>query len=223
MSVYTSVEKAIDGINDGATLLVGGFGPVGTPCGLIQALKDKGVRDLTVISNNCGEEGFGLGLLLRNRQIKKVICSYLGGHPEFERQYLAKEVEVELVPQGTIAERVRAGGAGIPAFYTRAGAGTIIAEGRETRMFNGKEYLLETGLRAEFALVKAYRGDRLGNLIYRRTGMNFNPMMAAAGITTIAEVEELVETGVLEPEQIHTPGIYVQRIIEFRKTDTGKL
>jgi 3-oxoacid CoA-transferase subunit A len=216
MSVYRSVAEAIDGINDGATLLVGGFGPVGTPCGLIQGLKDKGVQDLTIVSNNCGEEGFGLGILLKNRQIKKVICSYLGGHPEFERQFLAGEVEVELVPQGTIAERVRAGGAGIPAFYTRAGAGTIIAQGRETRVFDGKEYLLETGLRAEFALIKAHRGDRMGNLIYRRTAMNFNPMMAAAGIVTIAEVEDLVEIDELVPEQIHTPGIYVQRIVECR-------
>ncbi len=216
MGVYTSLEEVVDGINDGATLLVGGFGPVGTPCNVIKALKDKGVKNLTVISNNCGEADFGLGILLKNRQIKKVVCSYLGGHPEFERQYLAGEVDVELVPQGTIAERCRAGGAGIPAFYTRAGAGTIIAEGRETRVFDGKEYLLETGLRAEFALVKAHRGDRLGNLIYRRTGMNFNPMMAAAGITTIAEVEELVEIGDLVPEQIHTPSIYVQRIIECR-------
>lgn len=217
MGVYTSVAEAVDCINHGATLLVGGFGPVGTPCGLIQALQDKGVKDLTIISNNCGEADFGLGILLKSRQIKKVICSYLGGHPEFERQYLAGEVEVELVPQGTIAERVRAGGAGIPAFYTRAGVGTLIAEGRETRVFDGKEYLLETGLRAEFALVKAYRGDRLGNLIYRRTAMNFNPMMAAAGITTIAEVEELVDIGALVPEQIHTPSIYVQRIVECRK------
>jgi 3-oxoacid CoA-transferase subunit A len=216
MGVYTSVAEALDGINDGATLLVGGFGPVGTPCGLIHGLKEKGVKDLTVISNNCGEEGFGLGILLKNRQIRKVVCSYLGGHPEFERQFLAGEVEVELVPQGTIAERVRAGGAGIPAFYTRAGAGTVIAEGRETRVFDGKEYLLETGLRAEFALVKAHRGDRLGNLVYRRTAMNFNPMMAAAGVTTIAEVEDLVGTGELVPEQIHTPSIYVQRIIECR-------
>lgn len=217
MGVSTSLEEAIDGINDGATLLVGGFGPVGTPCNVIQALKDKGVKDLTIISNNCGEEGFGLGILLKNRQIKKVMCSYLGGHPEFERQYLAGEVEVELVPQGTIAERVRAGGAGIPAFYTRAGAGTIIAEGRETREFNGKEYLLETAIRADFALIKAYKGDRLGNLIYRRTAMNFNPMMAAAGTTTIAEVEELVDIGDLVPEQIHTPSVYVQRIIECKK------
>ena len=216
MSVYASVTQALEGIHDGATLLVGGFGPTGTPCGLIQGLKDKGVKDLTVISNNCGETDFGLGILLKSRQIKKVLCSYLGGHPEFERQYLAGEVEVELVPQGTIAERVRAGGAGIPAFYTRAGAGTIIAEGRETRVFEGKEYLLETGIRAEFALVKAHRGDRLGNLVYRRTAMNFNPMMAAAGITTIAEVEDLVEIGELVPEQIHTPGIYVQRIVECR-------
>lgn len=216
MSVYTSVAAALEGINDGATLLVGGFGPVGTPCTLIQGLQDKGVKNLTVISNNCGEADFGLGILLKSRQIRKVICSFLGGHPEFERQFLAGEVEVELVPQGTIAERTRAGGAGIPAFYTRAGVGTYIAEGRETRIFDGKEYLLETALRAEFALVKAHKGDRLGNLIYRRTAMNFNPMMAAAGITTIAEVEELVETGDLVPEQIHTPSIYVQRIIECR-------
>jgi 3-oxoacid CoA-transferase subunit A len=211
--VSTSVQEALAGISDGATLMVGGFGLVGIPENLILGLRETGVKNLTVISNNCGVDGWGLGLLLENHQIKKMVASYVGENKEFERQYLSGELEVELVPQGTLAERIRAGGAGIPAFYTPAGVGTPIAEGRETRVFDGKEYLLEFGLKAEFALVKAWRGDRLGNLQYRRTACNFNPMMAAAGKTTIAEVEVLAEIGELVPEQVHTPSIYVQRII----------
>lgn len=214
MKAHETAVKAVEDIEDGATLMVGGFGLSGTPFGLIQALYDKGVKDLTIISNNCGLDNAGLGILLKRRQIRKMISSHFGGNAEFERLYLAGEVEVDLVPQGTIAERIRSGGAGIPAFYTRAGVGTIIADGKETRVFNGVEYLLETALRADFALVKAYRGDHLGNLTYRKTAMNFNPMMAAAGIVTIAEVDELVKVGDMVPEQIHTPSIYVQRIVE---------
>jgi 3-oxoacid CoA-transferase subunit A len=211
--VCTNIQQALEGISDGASILAGGFGLVGIPEKLIQGLRESGVRDLTVISNNCGVDEWGLGILLQNRQIRKMISSYVGENREFERQYLAGELEVELVPQGTLAERIRAGGAGIPAFYTPAGVGTPIAEGRETRMFDGKEYLLECGLRADYAIIKAWKGDRFGNLIYRKTARNFNPMMAAAGKITIAEVEELVETGELDPDQIHTPSVYVQRII----------
>jgi 3-oxoacid CoA-transferase subunit A len=212
MKVMNSIAEAIADINDGATLLVGGFGLVGIPENLIHGLREKGVRDLTVISNNCGVDDFGLGLLLETRQIRKMIASYVGENAEFERQFLNGELEVELNPQGTLAERIRAGGAGIPAFYTPAGAGTIIAEGKESRIFNGKEYLLETALTADFALVKAWQGDELGNLVYRQTARNFNPMMAAAGTVTIAEVEELLPTGELDPNFIHTPSVYVQRI-----------
>jgi 3-oxoacid CoA-transferase subunit A len=192
---------------------VGGFGLVGIPEHLIMGLYEKGVKNLTVISNNCGVDDWGLGILLRNRQIRKMIASYVGENKEFERQFLSGELEVELVPQGTLAERIRAGGAGIPAFYTPAGVGTPIQEGKEVRTFNGKEYVLETGLRADFALVKAWKGDRLGNLIYNKTARNFNPIMAAAGAITIAEVEELVDVGQLDPDAVHTPSIYVQRII----------
>lgn len=213
MKVRTSIEKALEGIGDGATLMVGGFGLVGIPEKLILGLREKEVRNLTIISNNCGVDDFGLGILLQNRQIRKMVSSYVGENKEFERQYLSGELEVELVPQGTLAERIRAGGAGIPAFYTPAGVGTPLAEGREVRSFNGKEYLLETGLTADFALVKAWRGDSSGNLIYNKTSRNFNPMMAAAGKTTIVEVEELLEVGEVDPAFVHTPGIYVQRII----------
>ncbi len=209
----TTIPEALANIRDGATIMAGGFGLVGIPENLIIGLRDLGVRDLTVISNNCGVDDWGLGLLLQNRQIKKMISSYVGENKEFERQYLSGELEVELVPQGTLAERIRAGGAGIPAFYTRAGVGTPIAEGRETRVFDGTEYLLETALKADFSLIKAWRGDRLGNLQYRKTARNFNPMMAAAGRVTIVEVEELLETGAMDPNQVHTPSIYVQRII----------
>jgi 3-oxoacid CoA-transferase subunit A len=214
VGVFTSIEEALNGIKDGATIMVGGFGLVGIPEKLILGLRDRGVKDLTIISNNCGVDDWGLGLLLQNKQIRKMISSYVGENKEFERQFLSGELEVELVPQGTLAERIRAGGAGIPAFYTPAGVGTPIAEGREVRTFNGKEYLLETGLTADFALIKAWKGDKLGNLIYNKTARNFNPMMAAAGKITIAEVEELVEPGELDPDHIHTPSIYVQRIIE---------
>jgi 3-oxoacid CoA-transferase subunit A len=213
MKVIDSSVDAIADIQDGATLLVGGFGLVGIPENLILALRDKGVRNLTVISNNCGVDDFGLGLLLETRQISKMIASYVGENAEFERQFLSGELEVELNPQGTLAERIRAGGAGIPAFYTPAGSGTTIAEGKEARVFNGKEYLLETAITADFALIKAWRGDTLGNLIYRQTARNFNPMMAAAGRITIAEVEELAAPGELDPNVIHTPSVYVQRIM----------
>ena len=211
--VCTTIQEALAGIGDGASIMAGGFGLVGIPEKLIQGLRESGVRELTVISNNCGVDDWGLGILLQNRQIRKMVSSYVGENREFERQYLNGELEVELVPQGTLAERIRAGGAGIPAFYTPAGVGTPIADGRETRTFGAKEYLLETGLTADFAIIKAWKGDRFGNLVYRKTARNFNPMMAAAGRVTIAEVEELVETGDLDPDQIHTPSVYVQRII----------
>jgi 3-oxoacid CoA-transferase subunit A len=211
--VCTTIQEALKGIKDGSSIMAGGFGLVGIPEKLIQGLRDKGIRNLTVISNNCGVDDWGLGILLQNGQIRKMVSSYVGENREFERQYLAGELEVELVPQGTLAERIRAGGAGIPAFYTPAGVGTPIAEGRETRVFGTKEYLLETGLCADFSIIKAWKGDHSGNLVYRRTARNFNPMMASAGKTTIAEVEELVDTGDLDPDQIHTPSIYVQRII----------
>jgi 3-oxoacid CoA-transferase subunit A len=211
--VCTTIQEALAGIKDGASIMAGGFGLVGIPEKLIQGLRESGVRDLTVISNNCGVDEWGLGILLQNKQIRKMVSSYVGENKEFERQYLAGELEVELVPQGTLAERIRAGGAGIPAFYTPAGVGTPIAEGRETRVFGAKEYLLESGLTADYAIIKAWKGDRFGNLVYRKTARNFNPMMAAAGRITIAEVEELVETGELDPDQIHTPSVYVQRII----------
>jgi len=211
--ICTSIVEALGGIPDGATLMVGGFGLVGIPENLILGLREIGVKNLTVISNNCGVDDWGLGLLLQNRQIKKMVASYVGENKEFERQYLSGELEVELVPQGTLAERIRAGGAGIPAFYTPAGVGTPLAEGRETREFDGKEFLLERGLKADFSLVKAWRGDGIGNLQYRRTARNFNPMMAAAGRVTIAEVELLAGTGELDPENIHTPSIYVQRLV----------
>ena len=208
-----SIQEALAGIGDGATLMVGGFGLVGIPENLIIGLRDLGTKDLTVISNNCGVDDWGLGLLLQNRQIKKMIASYVGENKEFERQYLSGELEVELVPQGTLAERCRAGGAGIPAFYTPAGVGTPIAEGRETRVFDGREYLLEGALTADFSLVKAWRSDGLGNLQYRMTARNFNPMMAAAGRVTVAEVEEVVAVGAMDPHHVHTPSIYVQRFI----------
>jgi 3-oxoacid CoA-transferase subunit A len=212
-SIHTSFVDAVKDIHDGATLMVGGFGLVGIPENLIKALLELGVKDLTVISNNCGVDDWGLGLLLQNRQIKKMIASYVGENKEFERQVLSGELEVELVPQGTLAEKIRAGGAGIPAFYTPAGVGTPIAEGKETKIFNGKEYLLEEALVADFSLVRAAKGDKMGNLIYNKTAQNFNPMIATAGKITIAEVEELYEIGELPPDQIHTPSVYVQRII----------
>jgi len=211
--VFASAIEAVRDIPDGAAIMVGGFGLVGIPEQLILALAETGVKELTVISNNCGVDDWGLGLLLRQKQIRKMIGSYVGENKEFERQALSGELEVELIPQGTLAERVRAGGAGIPAFYTPAGVGTPLAEGRETRLFDGKEYLLETALRADFALVRAAVGDTMGNLAYNKTARNFNPMLAAAGRVTIAEVERLVSPGELEPDHVHTPGIYVQRLV----------
>ncbi|WP_203362402.1 CoA transferase subunit A [Bacillus sp. REN10] len=212
--IYTDVSEAVSEIKDGMTLMVGGFGLCGIPEHLIQALAHSGVKDLTVISNNCGVDDWGLGLLLRNKQIKKIIGSYVGENKEFERQMLAGEIEVVLTPQGTLAEKIRAGGAGIPAFFTPAGVGTPIAEGKEVRKFNGKEYLLEEALVADVSLVSAYKADRMGNLVYNKTARNFNPMIAAAGKVTIAEVEEIVETGELDPDSIHTPSIYVQALIQ---------
>ncbi|GLY10385.1 CoA transferase subunit A [Pseudobacillus badius] len=213
-TIYTSFQEAVSGIKDGMTVMVGGFGLCGIPENLIKALADSGVKDLTIISNNCGVDDWGLGLLLRNKQIKKIVGSYVGENKEFERQMLAGEIEVELTPQGTLAEKIRAGGAGIPAFYTPAGVGTSIAEGKEVREFNGKEYLLEEALTADFSLVRAWKADKKGNLLYNKTARNFNPMIAAAGKVTIAEAEEIVETGELNPDHIHTPGIYVQALIQ---------
>ena len=212
--VYDDAAGALDGVlRDGMTLMCGGFGLCGIPEKLITALRDSGTRELTVVSNNAGVDGAGLGLLLKTRQIRKMISSYVGENKEFERQYLAGELELEFNPQGTLAERVRAGGAGIYAFFTRTGVGTLVAEGKETRVVDGQTYVLETGLTADVSLVKAWKGDTEGNLIYRKTARNFNPNMATAGRVTVAEVEELVEAGTLHPDEIHTPGIFVQRII----------
>lgn len=212
--VYTSYTDVVADIEDGATIMVGGFGLCGIPENLIQALVNKGVKDLTIISNNCGVDDFGLGLLLKNKQIKKMIGSYVGENKTFEQQVIDGTIEVALTPQGTLAEKIRAGGAGIPAFYTPAGVGTPIAEGKEVRTFNGKEYLLEEALTADFSFVRALKGDTMGNLVYNKTARNFNPIIATAGAITIAEVEEIVEVGELSPENIHTPSVYVQRIIQ---------
>lgn len=212
--VFTSFDKVVSDIKDGSTIMVGGFGLCGIPENAINALVASGVKDLTVISNNCGVDDFGLGLLLKNKQIKKMIGSYVGENKEFERQVLEGIIEVELTPQGTLAEKIRAGGAGIPAFFTPAGVGTQIAEGKEVRTFHGKEYVLEESLTADFSFVRAIKGDRMGNLVYNKTARNFNPIIAAAGKVTIAEVEEIVEAGDLDPNYIHTPSIYVQRIIQ---------
>jgi len=211
--VWNSFEEAVADITDGATLAVGGFGLCGIPEKAIAALQQKGTKDLTVISNNCGVDNWGLGLLLANKQIKKMIASYVGENKIFEQQFLNGELEVELAPQGTLAERLRAGGAGIPGFYTATGVGTPIAEGKEVKVFDGKEYILEQGIVADFALVKAWKADKLGNLIYRKTSRNFNPLAAMAGKITIAEVEEIVEVGELDPDHIHTPGVFVQRVL----------
>ncbi len=212
--VVKNAAEAIKDIPDGATIMLGGFGLCGIPENCITALYDKGVSNLTCISNNAGVDGFGLGTLLRKHQVKKMISSYVGENKEFERQMLSGELEVDLVPQGTLAERIRAGGAGIPAFFVPAGYGTEVAEGKEVREFNGKPHIMEMGLTADFAIVKAWKGDKYGNLIYRHTANNFNQPMAMAGKITIAEVEELVEPGELDPNQIHTPGIFVQRIFQ---------
>ena len=205
--------EAVKDIPNGAHLVVGGFGLCGIPEHLIAALAQTGVKDLTCYSNNAGVDDFGLGILLKNRQIRKMVSSYVGENAEFERQFLSGELEVELVPQGTLAERMRAGGAGIPAFFTPTGAGTKVAEGKETRMFHGRECVLETGIQADFALVKAWKADRLGNLVYRKTARNFNPMAATCGKVCIVEVEAIVEVGELDPDAIHTPGIFVHRLV----------
>ena len=213
--VYSDAKSALDGLLfDGMTLMTGGFGLCGIPENLILALRDSGVKNLTVISNNCGVDDFGMGLLLQTRQIKKMVSSYVGENAEFERQFLSNELELEFNPQGTLAERIRAGGAGIPAFYTKTGFGTMIAAGKDTRQFDGEWYVMESALRADLSLVKAWKGDRSGNLVFRRTARNFNPMMAMAGKVCVAEVEELVEVGALDPDNIHVPSIYVKRIIQ---------
>ena len=213
--VYADARAALVGVvRDGMSVMSGGFGLCGIPENLIAALRDTGVKGLTVVSNNAGVDNYGLGALLKTRQIRKMISSYVGENKEFERQYLSGELELEFNPQGTLSERIRAGGAGIWGFYTRTGAGTLVAEGKEQRVVNGDTYVLETGLTADLSLVKAWRGDTEGNLVYRKTARNFNPMMASAGLVTVAEVEELVEPGTLDPDKIHTPGIFVQRIIQ---------
>ena len=212
--VVANADLALDGLADGMTLMVGGFGLCGIPENLIAALRLRGSRNLTCIANNAGVDGFGLGLLLESRQIRKMISSYVGENDEFERQMLSGELEVELIPQGTLAERCRAAGAGIPAFFTPAGVGTEVAEGKEVRLFHGKPYLMEYAFEADFALVKAWKGDEAGNLIFKGTARNFNPMMAMAGRITVAEVEELVPAGMLDPNAIHVPGIFVHRIFQ---------
>jgi 3-oxoacid CoA-transferase subunit A len=213
--VYADARAALGGVlRDGMSIMSGGFGLCGIAENLIAALRDSGVKRLTVVSNNAGLDDYGLGPLLKTRQIEKMIASYVGENKEFERQYLAGELQLEFNPQGTLAERIRAGGAGIYGFYTRTGAGTLVAEGKEQRVVDGETWVLETGLTADLAIVKAWRGDTEGNLIYRKTARNFNPMMATAGRVTVAEVEQLVPAGELDPDQIHTPGIYVQRIVQ---------
>jgi 3-oxoacid CoA-transferase subunit A len=215
--VVASADAAIADIRDGAVLMLGGFGLCGIPENCIDALVRKGTRELTCISNNAGVDDFGIGLLLKQKQVKKMVASYVGENAEFERQLLSGELEVELIPQGTLATRCMAAGYGMPAIFTPAGVGTEVAEGKETRTFNGKEYLLEMAFDADFAIVKAWKGDHQGNLVFRETARNFNPMMAMAGRVTIAEVEELVEPGALDPDHIHTPGIYVHRIFQGKQ------
>jgi 3-oxoacid CoA-transferase subunit A len=218
--VYPDAAAALEGIpKDGMTIAVGGFGICGIPEQLIIALRDSGARELTAVSNNAGVDDWGLGQLLQTRQIRKMVSSYVGENAEFERQFMAKELELEFNPQGTLAERLRAGGAGIPAFFTRSGIGTVVAEGKEHREFDGAVYIMERGIHADIALVKAWKGDTCGNLVFRKTARNFNPMVATCGEVTIAEVEELLEPGELDPDQIHTPGIFVDRIV---KTDSEK-
>ncbi|NNB00096.1 3-oxoacid CoA-transferase subunit A [Pseudomonas fragi] len=212
--IYSSAESALQGlVEDGMTLAVGGFGLCGIPEALIGALRDTGKRELTVISNNAGVDGFGLGQLLETRQIRKMISSYVGENKEFERQYLAGELELEFTPQGTLAEKLRAGGAGIPAFFTKTGYGTLVAEGKETREFDGEWYVMERSLRADVALVKAWKADKSGNLLFNKTARNFNPLAAMAARVCVVEVEEIVEVGEIEPDQVHLPGIYVQRLV----------
>ena len=211
--VVKSAAVAVADVSDGATVLAGGFGLCGIPELCIAALRDQGTKDLTFVSNNCGVDDFGLGLLLGPKQIKKMVSSYVGENKEFERQFLSGELEVELVPQGTLAERLRAGGAGIPAFFTPAGVGTPVADGKETREFDGRTYVMERGITGDFAIVKAWKADRYGNLVFRKTSRNFNPLCAMAGRITIAEVEEVVEVGALDPDEIHLPGVFVQRVV----------
>ncbi|CAG9177531.1 CoA transferase subunit A [Cupriavidus pampae] len=212
--VYASATEALaDIVRDGQTIAVGGFGLCGIPEALIAALRDSGAKQLTCISNNAGVDGFGLGQLLATRQVKKMISSYVGENKEFERQYLAGELELEFTPQGTLAEKLRAGGSGIPAFFTKTGVGTIVAEGKEVREFNGEKYVMEPSLTADVALVKAYKADKSGNLVFRRTARNFNPVCAMAGKITVAEVEHIVETGEIDPDDVHLPGIFVQRLV----------
>lgn len=215
--VYPSAAKALEGIKDNMTLLVGGFGLCGIPENLILALKNTGAKGLTCVSNNAGVDGFGLGMLLETRQIKKMVSSYVGENKEFERQFLSKELEVELNPQGTLAERLRAGGAGIPAFFTPTGVGTVVADGKEVREFDGRKYVMEKAIKGDFALIKAWKADPFGNLVFRKTARNFNPMMAAAGKITVVEVEEIVDYGDIDPDHVHTPGIFVQRIVKGEK------
>jgi len=212
--VFASADAALADIPDGATLMVGGFGLCGNPENLITAVHRRGVKDLTIISNNCGTTDEGLGVLLKARQIRKMVSSYVGENREFERQYLAGELEVDLVPQGTLAERIRAGGAGIGGFYTATGVGTVVADGKETRVMGGREYLLEMPLRADFSLVHAWKADKWGNLVFRRTAQNFNPMMCAAAKVCVVEAEHIVEVGQIEPDQVHVPSIYVKRIVQ---------
>jgi len=213
--VYADAQSALAGLTfDGMTVMSGGFGLCGIPENLILALRDSGVKGITVISNNAGVDDFGLGLLLKTRQIRKMISSYVGENKEFERQYLAGDLELEFNPQGTLAERIRAGGAGIAGFYTKTGVGTLVAEGKELKAFGGETFVLETGLKADLSIVKAWKGDAAGNLVFRKTARNFNPMMATAGKACIAEVEEIVPIGALDPDHIHTPGIYVDRIVQ---------
>lgn len=212
--VVTSYDEALAGLTDGMTIIAGGFGLCGIPEGLIAQIKKMGTRQLTIVSNNCGVDGFGLGILLEERQIKKMISSYVGENALFEKQLLSGELEVELTPQGTLAEKMRAGGAGIPAFYTATGYGTPIGEGKEVRIFNGRPHILEESIRGDFAIVKGWKADTYGNVIYRHTAMNFNPMAATAGKITVVEVEEIVSPGELPMDHIHTPGIYVDRVIQ---------
>ncbi len=214
--VFDSASAAIADIADGSTLMSGGFGLCGNPENLIAALEQQGTRDLTIISNNCGTDHKGLGVLLQNRQVRKMISSYVGENKEFERQVLSREIEVDLVPQGTLAERIRAGGAGIGGFFTPTGYGTVVAEGKETREIDGIHYVFELPLRAEFAIVRAWKGDTHGNLVFRKTARNFSPMMCAAGRITIAEVEHLLEPGEIDPDQVHVPGVFVQRVVQGR-------
>lgn len=212
--VVASYEEAMAGLEDDMTVIAGGFGLCGIPENLISEIKRKGTRELTVVSNNCGVDDFGLGVLLPDRQIRKIVASYVGENAEFERQMMSNELEVELTPQGTLAEKMRAGGAGIPAFYTATGYGTPVGEGKEVRTFDDRKYILEESIRGDFAIVKAWRADTYGNLVYRKTARNFNPIAATAGKITVVEVEEIVEPGALDPDQIHTPGIYVDRLIQ---------